>query len=145
MLKINQKAPDFNLDSSSGGKLSLADLKGKYAVIVFYPRNNTPGWNRQLAALEEYKAKFEKLNTQVLAINQASINSHQNYCSKKGFTFPILSDPDEKIIAKYEAQKDTGKGILRTVYALDPNNNIIFAERGMASYDDILKTIKLSK
>lgn len=43
MLKIDTKAPDFNLDSSMGGQLSLADLKNKYAIIVFYPRNNTPG------------------------------------------------------------------------------------------------------
>lgn len=43
MLKIGTKAPDFNLESSSGGKLKLSDLNGKYAVIVFYPKNNTPG------------------------------------------------------------------------------------------------------
>lgn len=43
MLKIGQKAPTFDLESSSGSKLSLNDIKGKYGVVVFYPRNNTPG------------------------------------------------------------------------------------------------------
>jgi peroxiredoxin Q/BCP len=43
MLEIGSMAPEFNLESSCGGKLSLGDLKGKFAVIVFYPKNNTPG------------------------------------------------------------------------------------------------------
>lgn len=43
MLEIGSDAPDFNLESSNGGKLSLYDLKGKFTVIVFYPKNNTPG------------------------------------------------------------------------------------------------------
>lgn len=82
------------------------------------------------------------MNTCVLAINSASVTSHQNYCEKKGFSFPILSDPNEKTLVKYKAQKESGKGVLRTVYALDPNGNVIFAERGQASYDDILAVIK---
>jgi len=43
MLSLGKKAPNFNLDASTGGKLSIKDLKGKFAVIVFYPKNNTPG------------------------------------------------------------------------------------------------------
>lgn len=141
MLKLGSKAPAFKLESSAGGELSLADLKGKNALIVFYPKNNTPGWNRQLAALEEYKNKFESVNTEVLAINSASIKSHQNYCDKKGFTFPILSDPGEKVLVKYKSQKPEGKGVLRTVYAINEEGKVVFAERGMASYDDILAVL----
>lgn len=145
MLSIGKKAPAFKLESSLGGFLSNEDLLGKYAVIVFYPKNNTPGWNRQLGALEEYKGKFEKLNCRVLAINSASVESHINYCNKKGFSFPILSDPGEKILVKYKSQKESGKGVLRTVYALNPDGEVIFAERGMADYNDIIALIKSDK
>ena len=145
MLALGKKIPAFTLEGSHDTKLASKDLLGKYAVIVFYPKNNTPGWNRQLAALEEYRAKFESLNTTVLAINPASVSSHQNYCDKKGFSFLILSDPDEQIIIKFKAQKPEGKGVLRTVYAFDPEGKVIFAERGMASYDDIISVIKESK
>ena len=56
-----------------------------------------------------------------------------------------MSDPGEKVLASYKSQKPTGKGVLRTVYALDPDGRVIFAERGQASYDDILKNIKSHK
>ena len=134
----------FNLESSTGNKISLEGMAEKFAVIVFYPKNNTPGWNRQLATLESVKAQFESMNTEVLAINPASVLSHQNYCDKKGFSFPILSDPDEKIIAAYKSQKPEGNGVVRTVYAIDPNGQIIFAERGMADYKEIMEVIKTS-
>lgn len=142
MLKIGQKAPAFNLEASSGGKLSLKDLSGKFGVIVFYPKNNTPGWNLQLASLEAFKPQFEALNARVLAINPASVDSHKNYCNKKGFTFPILSDPEGKIVDKYKCRKEDGKGVQRTVYAFNPTGEIIFAERGMADYNDVIEAIK---
>ena len=144
MLKIGNKLPAFSLDSSDVEKVSSKDLLGHFAVFVIYPRNSTPGWNRQLAALEERRTEFENLNTKVFGLNFASITSHQNYCSNKGFNFPLLSDPDEKIIAKFKAQKPEGKGVLRTVYAIDVEGNIIYAERGMGNYDDIIALIKSS-
>ena len=94
--------------------------------------------------LEHYRAQFESINTRVLAINSASITAHKNYCEKKGFGFPILSDPGEQVLAKYKCQKPEGKGVLRTVYALDPNGRIIFAERGQADFDTVMETIKSS-
>jgi len=92
-----------------------------------------------LAALEAYKPQFEAVDTFVLAINSASVISHQNYCEKKGFSFPILSDPGENVLVKYKSQKPEGKGVLRTVYAINKEGKVVFAERGQASYEDILR------
>ncbi|UCE23870.1 MAG: redoxin domain-containing protein [Candidatus Zixiibacteriota bacterium] len=92
--------------------------------------------------MEHYRSRFEATNTKVLAINSASVTAHQNYARKKGFNFPILSDPGEKVLAKFKSQKPTGKGVLRTVYALDPNGKVIFAERGQASFEEVLKRIE---
>lgn len=86
--------------------------------------------------------KFENINTVVFGINSASVTSHQNYCSKKGFNFPILSDPDEKVLVQFKSQKPEGKGTLRTVYALDQDGKVIYAERGMGNYEDIMNMIK---
>jgi len=80
----------------------------------------------------------------VIAINPASVKAHQGYTDGKGFGFPILSDPGEKVLALYRSQKAAGKGVLRTVYALDPRGKILFAERGHASYEAILERIKSS-
>ncbi len=87
---------------------------------------------------------FEKLDTKIFGVNFASTQSHQNYCTKKGFNFPLLSDPDEKMIAKFLAQKPEGKGVLRTVYASDKDGKIIYAERGMGNFEEIINLIKSS-
>jgi len=94
--------------------------------------------------LEQSRPRFEAASTRVLAINPASLKSHQGYANKKGFTFPILSDIGEKVVASYHCQKPTGKGVERTVYAIDPEGKIIFAERGHASYEAILEKIRSS-
>lgn len=78
----------------------------------------------------------------MLAINPASLESHRKYADKKGFKFPILSDVDRKVKNLFYAVKDDGKGVWRTVYAVDPKGKIIFAERGQASYQTIMEVIK---
>lgn len=142
MLPIGHKAPAFELPSSTGDTLSLKDLAGRFAVIVFYPKNNTPGCDLQLTTLEQYRLKFEAVNTRVLAVNSASAAAHKSYCEEKGFGFPILSDPGEQVLAMYKSQKPEGKGVIRTVYALDPAGRVIFAERGQASFDAVIEKIK---
>ena len=75
-------------------------------------------------------------------MNPASVQSHRNHSEKKGYAFPILSDPGETVLAKFRSQKPAGKGVPRTVYAIDPEGTVIFAERGHASYDAIMDIIK---
>lgn len=70
------------------------------------------------------------------------MTSHANYAAKKGYGFPILADPGEKTIAAFKSQKPTGKGVLRTVYAVNRKGKIIFAERGQAGYEDVLAAIR---
>lgn len=85
------------------------------------------------------------MNAVPLAINPASIQSHQNYSDKKGFSFPILSDPDGNVIRAFDCHRSIGKGAKRTVYVIDPLGKVIFAERGQANLADvkerILKTV----
>lgn len=77
----------------------------------------------------------------MFGINKASIQSHQNYCTKKGFNFPILSDPGEEVTAKFKCQKPEGKGTLRTVYAVDTDGKVMYAERGQGDFEEILRII----
>ncbi len=96
----------------------------------------------QLAALEADRKKFDKLGADIVAINPASIKSHMSYCEKKGFSYPILSDPERKIAGKYEALKAGGLLIQRTVYVVGPDGKIIFAEQGMAPDQKMLDAVK---
>jgi len=74
-------------------------------------------------------------------VNPASLKSHQTYCERKGFGFPILSDPGGEVTARFQCRKPSGKGVLRTVYALDTEGKVIFAERGQADLGKVSQLI----
>lgn len=86
--------------------------------------------------------KFEKLDTEILGINPASVKSHDNYCDKKGFGFTILSDPDKKTAKKYDSLKTGGILIQRSVYVIGPDGKIIFAGKGMPENQKMMDAIK---
>lgn len=80
-----------------------------------------------------------------MAINPASVESHDRYCQKKGFGFPILADTDRTVTKAWQCLKADGKAVERTVYALDPDGRIIFSEQGQADYNDIMTCIRSYK
>jgi len=94
-----------------------------------------------LAALEADRKNFEKLHADIIAINPASVASHASYCDKKGFAYPILSDPGREVARKYDALKFGGLLIQRTVYVVGPEGKIIFAEQGMPVNQKMIEAI----
>jgi thioredoxin-dependent peroxiredoxin len=98
-----------------------------------------------LADLESARAQFESHNTAVMAINHASMESHAEYCNSKGFGFPILSDPDKRIIDLFGCRNWLTGGVSRAVFAVDTNGRVIFAEPGRASFADALTAIQNSE
>ena len=95
-----------------------------------------------MAALEADRKDFEKLHADSIAINPASAAAHASYCDKKGFSFPILSDPGREVARLYDALKLGGLLIQRTVYVVAPDGKIIFAEQGMPADQSMLDVIR---
>jgi peroxiredoxin len=89
--------------------------------------------------LEKTRDSFEKINTRVLAINPASVESHRKFCAQKKFNFPILSDPGENVLSQFKAQKNSGRGVIRTVYGIDRQGIIVSAKRGLGDFKKLLK------
>jgi peroxiredoxin Q/BCP len=83
-------------------------------------------------------AKFNAAMMQPLGVNPAGIDSHRSYVEKLRFNFPLLSDPERSIARAYNALKDDGKGIQRTVYVIGRDGTIRFARRGAPPVDDIV-------
>jgi len=84
-------------------------------------------------------AKFKAANIQPFGVNPASVESHKSYVEKFHFNFPLLSDADRVIAGAYQALKDDGKGIHRTVYVIGKDGTIRFAQRGAPPVDDIVR------
>lgn len=130
MLEVGKKAPAFTLESSEGGKVGLADLAGKLAVIYFYPRDNTPGCTIEAQEFAKALPAFTKLGVTVLGVSKDSIESHCKFRDKYKLNFPLLSDPDGAMLEAYGAWGEKimygkkRKGIIRSTVLIDGNGKV---------------------
>jgi len=128
--KAGAKAPSFNLESDAGGRVSLGDFKGKWVVLYFYPKDNTPGCTREAQSFTAAAAKLKKLGAEVLGVSKDSVKSHCGFRDKIGIGFPLLSDTDLKVHRAYGAWgKKTmyGKeveGTIRSTFLISPDGKI---------------------
>lgn len=140
-LAVGSKAPDFDLPATGDQQIKLSDYQGKNLIIVFYPKDSTPGCTKQLCALRDDLAMFNDLNTAVLASNPGSLKSHTSFVEKQGYNFPILVDAEKTMAEAYKVLKPEG-GIQRTVYIIDGEGVIRFAQQGMPTDEELAQAIR---
>ncbi|MBD3383311.1 thioredoxin-dependent thiol peroxidase [candidate division KSB1 bacterium] len=103
-LNVGDKAPDFTLPASTGGKISLSDyLNKKRVVLYFYPKDNTPGCTKEACSFRDHLPALEGEDTVVLGVSADSMKSHDKFIEKHNLNFPLLSDEDHKIAEAYGA------------------------------------------
>jgi peroxiredoxin Q/BCP len=131
MLKNNTKAPNFILPSTSKEKYSLKDSLGKYVVIYFYPKDDTPGCTIETNDFNKLLLKFKKLECEVYGISKDNLKSHDKFREKYKIKFNLLADEEIKVLKKYKVwgkKKFMGRefmGIIRTTFLIDKKGKII--------------------
>jgi len=131
MIKEGRNAPAFKLPSSSGDTLALQDLAGKYVILYFYPRDNTPGCTTEANDFNKALRKISARDAVVVGVSKDSIESHCKFADEYKLKFPLLSDPDGKTLEKYGAWGEKnmyGKksmGIIRSTVLIGPDGKII--------------------
>lgn len=129
-LVIGNLAPDFVLPDQNGKTHQLADYSGKWLLLYFYPKDNTPGCTVEACTLRDSWGEFSKLNAVVLGISADSVSSHQKFSEKHSLPFPILADEKKAMLQAYGvlAEKSMfGKiflGIKRSSFLIDPEGKI---------------------
>ena len=129
-LKINQKAPVFNLPSTSGNIFEIKKIK-KNIILYFYPKDDTPGCTLESRDFNKLNNIFKKNNTVVFGISKDTINSHKKFKKKYKLKFDLLSDEKLKVIKKYGVwgQKQfLGKkymGIIRSTFLISRKGKIL--------------------
>ena len=100
-LKEGDIAPGFSAATNGGGRVSLADFKGKNVVLYFYPKDDTPGCTREACAFRDHFAEFQKRGAVVLGVSTDSAKSHDKFVEKFKLPFTLLADEDKKIVEAY--------------------------------------------
>lgn len=128
MKEVPYSAPDFTLHDESGNKKSLKDFAGKWLVLYFYPKDDTPGCTVEACSLRDARDELMKLGAEVVGVSKDDAGSHEKFKAKHSLNFTLLSDPDGKTIEAYGAwgKKMFGKeGILRKTFLIDPNGQVV--------------------
>lgn len=100
-LKEGDVAPDFSAATNGGGKISLADYKGKNVILYFYPKDDTPGCTKEACGFRDSFSEFKKRGAIVLGVSPDPVKSHDKFVEKFSLPFPLLADEDKKIVEAY--------------------------------------------
>jgi thioredoxin-dependent peroxiredoxin len=124
------KAPAFSLPDADGNKVSLSDFAGQKVVVYFYPRDDTPGCTKEACQFNDALSQFEGLGIPVIGISPDKQASHVKFRDKYGLQFPLLSDPEHKVMEKYGAWGEKmmyGKattGVIRSTFLIDEKGKV---------------------
>jgi thioredoxin-dependent peroxiredoxin len=129
-IQIGFSAPTFTLNNAQGEPISLSDFLGQWVVLYFYPKDNTPGCNKEACGFRDTYANFTAQNIKILGISPDPEAAHQKFIRKFDLPFTLLCDPDGTVAKTYESygpKQFMGKsyeGVFRQTFAIDPEGNI---------------------
>ena len=145
------KAYNFTLPSTNRKNYSLTDSIGKYVVLYFYPKDDTPGCTIETNDFNKLLSKFKKLDCEVYGISKDSLKSHDKFREKYKIKFDLLADEDIKVLKKYKVwgkKKFMGRefmGIIRTTYLIDKKGKTLKVWNNVKVKDhakEVLETLK---
>lgn len=122
------KAPDFSLKNEDDKTVQLSDFSGKWLVLYFYPKDDTPGCTIEACSIRDARDDLIDLGAEVVGISMDGINSHEEFRAKHQLNFTLLSDENGDIIKSYGAwgAKMFGReGIQRKTFIIDPKGMVV--------------------
>jgi thioredoxin-dependent peroxiredoxin len=130
LLEVGQPAPSFSLESDNAGTITLESLRGKYVVLYFYPKDDTPGCTREACAFRDDSAALAQRGAVVLGVSPDGVASHARFRTKYSLDFGLLADPDHAVAEAYGAWREKnmyGKksmGIARSTFIIAPDGTL---------------------
>lgn len=130
-LRSGTLAPSFILPDQEGKTISLSDYLGKYIILYFYPKDDTPGCTKEACAFRDNFSRFKRSGVVILGMSADSTKKHAKFAEKYSLPFTLLADEDKKVVKKYKVwgkKKFMGReyeGIFRVSYLIDPQGIIV--------------------
>ncbi|HEY5267336.1 MAG TPA: thioredoxin-dependent thiol peroxidase [Acidimicrobiales bacterium] len=150
-LEAGTKAPLFTLKDQNSDKVSLKDYAGQRIVLYFYPADDTPGCTKEACQFNDEFAAFTKLGVLVFGVSPDDAEKHVAFRKKYGLKFPLLSDPEKTVMAKYGAYGEKmlyGKkvtGVIRSTFVIGPSGTIEHAFYGVRTDGHAAKVLATLK
>jgi peroxiredoxin Q/BCP len=147
ILQAGASAPNFTLPSQEDTQISLAQYKGKWVVLYFYPKDMTQGCTIEAHNFQRDLPKYDALNAVVLGVSLDTVESHKTFCSKDSLTFKLLADPDHKVIDAYGVPVSTHGDIKfanRDTFLISPSGKVVKVWTGVnpnTHSEDVLAAI----
>ena len=130
MLEVGVKAPEFCLSTQDETEICLRDLSGKWIVLYFYPKDNTPGCTTEACEFTEALPSFDSLDAVILGVSPDSPKKHRNFIEKKDLKITLLADEEKEVCNLYgvwQLKKNYGKeymGVVRSTFIINPKGEI---------------------
>ncbi|UAK38661.1 thioredoxin-dependent thiol peroxidase [Gordonia bronchialis] len=144
-LSVGDKAPQFTLPDANESPVSLSDYAGRKVIVYFYPAASTPGCTKQACDFRDNLAELEDSGIAVVGISPDRPAKLQKFAEAQGLTFPLLSDPDKKVLTEWGAfgeKKLYGKtvtGVIRSTFLVDEDGTIALAQYNVRATGHVLK------
>ena len=129
-LEIGNKAPNFNLPNQNGNSVRLDDFAGRWLVVYFYPRDDTPGCTIEAKEFTDSKTDFEENGATIMGVSPDNEAKHCKFIDKHGLKIDLLADCEKSMLSDYGVWQEksmygkTYMGVVRTTYLIDPDGNI---------------------
>lgn len=123
-------APDIELPVWPEGTLKLSDLRGRWVVLYFYPKDSTPGCTTESCEFRDAEADFAALDAEIVGVSRDSLTSHQRFADKQSLPFRLISDTDEVLCTAFDVMQMKNmygkqvRGVERSTFLIDPDGVI---------------------
>ena len=146
MIDAGGPAPDFTLDDQDGSPVALRDLRGRWVLVYFYPKADTPGCTAQACSARDHSADYEAANAVVLGVSPDPVKDLRKFADKYGLAFTLLSDPGGQVAQQYGVwveKNNFGKtyfGNQRSSVLVDPEGSVarVFPNVKPAEHDELV-------
>lgn len=137
-IEVGESAPDFELHGTGGGTVRLADFRGRWLVLAFYPGDFTPVCTRQFCSYRDAADRLDELDAEVVGVSPQTLDSHERFRTKYGLTVPLLADPERAMIRAYGVLGPGGI-VRRSIFIVDPEGIVRYRQVALLGlrYQDV--------
>ena len=134
---LDRNTLDLPLDLSGGARTTLGEQAGHWLVLYFYPKDSTPGCTTEGLDFNALLPAFRKAGAKVFGVSRDSVKSHDNFCARQGFRFPLVSDADEALCRAFDVIHEKNMygrkvlGVVRSTFLVAPDHRLAAQWRGV--------------